>query len=170
MSDSHPALEFREAQRSLAIPISVTFAEWDKALALIPEIGGWLAERGIVPAGPLFFRYAVIGNMKDEPFDLEIGFPVASGVDGDERVRVGEIPAGIYATSIHTGHPDGLIGTCAGLLAWGGREGVCFASNPQDGREAWAGRYEFYLSDPDEVPDMHDWQTEVAFLTQGQTP
>ena len=167
MSDSQPVLEFREAQPCLSIPISVTVAEWGQALACIPEIGAWLGAHGIDPAGPLFFRYAVIGNMKDEPFDLEIGFPVASVVEGDDRVRAGEIPAGIYVTSIHSGHPDGLVGTCAALLAWGEREGVRFASHPRDGREAWTGRYEFYLSDPDDVPDMNDWQTEVAFLTHG---
>lgn len=162
-----PALEHREAQSCVYIPISVPFSGWGKANALVPEILAWMGKHGVTPAGPLFYRYAVIGDMKEEPFDLEIGFPVANGTEGDDRVLVGEIQAGIYAVSTHTGHPDGLFDTCVELLEWGEREGVQWDTRPEHGRTAWEGRYEFYHSNPDEVPDMNDWQTEVAFLTRG---
>ncbi|HWV23379.1 MAG TPA: GyrI-like domain-containing protein [Thermomicrobiales bacterium] len=167
MSDSHPALEFREEQPCVFIPISVPLSEWGKTIPLVPEIAQWLGKRGVEPAGAPFYRYLTIGDMQKDAFDLEIGWPVVEAMEGDERVRAGVIPGGVYATSIHTGHPDSLVGTCAGLLAWGEQEGVQFDVQTADGREVWAGRFEFYLSDPADVPDMNDWQTDVAFLTKG---
>ena len=166
MIKTEPALEFREAQPCIAIAISVPMKEWGRANALIPEILGWMSQHGVAPAGPLFYRYHVIGSM-EEPFDLEIGFPVAQAVRGDDRVKPGVIPDGIYATMVHHGHPDSLHKTCAALEAWGASEGVTFARGDADGRITWSGRYEFYLSDPAVAPDLNEWVTEVAYLTDG---
>lgn len=163
---TQPALEYREAEPCVYIPISVTLMEWDQANALVPEILGWMDQRGVEPAGPLFYRSLVIGDM-ETPYDLEIGFPVAVEVSGDDRVRTGEMPAGIYATLVHQGHPDGLFDASAALESWSERKGVTLAMRERDGRDVWAGRYERFLSNPDEVPDLNEWTTEVAYLTEG---
>jgi hypothetical protein len=49
----------------------------------------------------------------------------------------------------------------ADLLEWAGEKGIAWKMN---GRE-WAGRVEWYLSDPARQPDMSTWTTEIAFLT-----
>lgn len=163
---AEPALEFREAQPCVYVPISVPLSRWAEANALVPEVLQWILGRGIALAGPLFYRYWTIGIM-DEPFDLEVGFPVADAVAGDGRVRAGLIPAGTYATLTHHGHPHGLHDTCLALERWGERQGVRWAIEHRDGRGVWNGRYEFYLSNPQEVPDWNDWETKVAYLTEG---
>jgi effector-binding domain-containing protein len=164
MIQVEPALEFREEQPCVAIPVPIN--EWGRANALVPEVLNWMSQHGIAPAGPLFYRYRVVGGM-DEPSDLEIGFPVAEEVIGDDRVRPGVIPAGIYATLVHHGHPDSLHETCAALESWAGKQGVTFAQRDHNGRAIWKGRYEFYLSSPADQPDPTSWTTEVAYLTRG---
>ena len=87
------------------------------------------------------------------------GVPVASQVEGDDQVRTGLLPAGRYATVVHTGHPDTLVTATRDLLDWAAERGFDWDA---DGN-TWGCRLEEYLSDPDEVPDMNEWQTRLAF-------
>jgi effector-binding domain-containing protein len=91
--------------------------------------------------------------------ELETGVPVAGQVEGDDQVRTGLLPAGRYATVVHTGHPDTLVTATRGLLDWAAERGFDWDA---DG-STWGCRLEEYLSDPDEVPDMNEWQTRLAF-------
>jgi len=84
---------------------------------------------------------------------------VASTVEGDEQIQAGVLPAGDYATVVHTGHPDTLITATRDLLNWAEKEGLDWDA---DGR-TWGCRLEEYLSDPAEVSDMNQWQTRLAF-------
>lgn len=125
------------------------------------EVLGWLAERGIEPVGPVFFKYNVI-NMPG-PMHLEAGVPIAERVEGDDAVRTGELPAGRYVTVRHVGHPDSLMQATGDLLAWAEGEGLEFDQWEASEGHTWASRTEWYYSDPVEVPDLNDWETELAF-------
>lgn len=125
------------------------------------EVYQWVAEHGLTPAGPVFWRYLVI-DMERE-LVIEVGVPLASEAVGDERVDTGILPAGRYATAIHHGHPDGLLGATAALLEWADAQGLVWDKTDVDGAEHWACRLENYLSDPSEEPDMNEWRTELAF-------
>lgn len=160
---TEPKLETRPEQPCVAVPISVPMKEWGKAVALVDDVFGWLAERDIPPAGPLFFRYLTIGDM-ETPFDLEIGVPVAEHIEGDDRVTAGSVPAGTYATLIHHGHPDKLHDSCLALEDWANGEGIRFQTVEENGETVWSGRFEFYLTNPADEPDMDKWSTEVAYL------
>ena len=164
---TEPALEQRAAQPVVLIPITVTMAQWGQANALVPELFAWLGQRGLTPAGPLFYRYLIVGDLGvdgDAPFRLEIGIPVARAVEGDDRVVSGEIPAGTYATITHHGHPDQLEQTCGRLEAWAAQEDITFATTDEGYDDVWGGRYEFFLTDPDVEPDLNNWKIEVAYL------
>jgi effector-binding domain-containing protein len=95
----------------------------------------------------------------DNELELEAGVPVASLVEGTGEIRPGVLPAGRYATVVHTGHPDTLVTATRDLLEWAAERDLEWDS---DG-ETWGCRLEEYLSDPDEVPDMREWQTRLAF-------
>ena len=71
----------------------------------------------------------------------------------------GVLPAGRYATVVHTGHPDTLVTATRDLLDWADQRGLDWDN---DGR-TWGCRLEEYLSDPAEVPDMGKWETRLAF-------
>ncbi|MFC8798693.1 GyrI-like domain-containing protein [Promicromonospora sp. NPDC057138] len=156
-------VETRPETPTAGITGTFTMTELAQVADRIPEIVGWLAERGTHPAGPPFFRYRVIDMAAH--LSVEAGFPVPDDVAlasaGD--VTVGTIPAGRYVTTVHRGHPDGLADATGALLKWAAAEGLTFDRHDTDAGDAWAGRFEFYLTDPAEQPDMAEWDTELAF-------
>jgi effector-binding domain-containing protein len=130
--------------------------------AAFPELFGWLADRGIQPAGPPFIRYHAI----DMParLDVEFGIPLAAAAQGDDRVRPGVLPAGRYVTLRHTGPYDGLIASNAALQDWAEARDITFDSRDTDHGEAWHSRVEHYLTDPSAEPDPAKWQVDIAYL------
>lgn len=163
MTTSPPILKQRDEQPYVAIPISVALKDWDQALALVPELFGWMGQKDITPAGHLFYRYWTIGDL-DAAFELEVGIPVESVAVGDGRVIAGSIPAGTYANIVHTGHPDGVLEALPALEAWAEREGIDLDKRQVDDTKVWGGRFEFYLTDPAVEPDLEKWSIEIAFL------
>ena len=121
------------------------------------EVFGWLAARSIEPVDALFFKYDVVDM--ENGLVMEIGVPVADRLDGEGEIISGVLPAERYASSTHFGHPDGLMKATGDLLDWAGEQGVEWDA---DGNN-WASRLEVYKSDPAEVPDMNDWETELLF-------
>src|SRR5687767_11212199 len=108
------AIEERTAQPYVTIRRTITMQTFPEIADRMPGLFEWLAERGIAPAGPPFFRYLVI-DMERE-LDVEAGVPVAAPVDGDGEVLAGVLPAGRYAATTHVGHPDELIAVTGALL------------------------------------------------------
>jgi DNA gyrase inhibitor GyrI len=129
----------------------------------------WLGQKGVECAGqPPFFRYWVIGDM-DNKFELEVGVPVRNAVSGDGRVIAGSIPGGTYATLVHTGHPDRLIHSLTALQDWGISQGLEWNNRREGNDEVWGGRFEFYLTNPAEQPDLEQWSIEIAYQVRDDT-
>ena len=160
-----PQSTVRAEQPYAAIPIKVTFREWGQANAPVAEVFGWLERNRITPAGPLFYRYRVIGGM-DEKFDIEVGVPVAAPITGDGRVKADSIPGGPYAVLTHNGHPDRFQESFAVLEEWAKRQNVRWANRVEDGVEVWGGRFEFFLTNPADQPDPEQWSAEIAWLVE----
>jgi effector-binding domain-containing protein len=123
----------------------------------IDEVTGWLAAREIAPNDAPFFKYDAVDM--ENGLVLEIGFPVDDLTHGEGEIVTGVLPAGRYATSTYHGHPDGLVDATRDLLAWADEQGLEWDA---DGTN-WTARLEIYKSDPREVPDMNDWETELQF-------
>lgn len=163
--DDHIIIE-RVAQPYAGITSFVAVGSLGTAADRIPEVFAWLGVRGVAPAGAPFFRYDVIDM--ERGFTVTVGVPVAAiGAEEPGEVAYGVLPAGRFASTIHVGPPDSLVGATRDLLDWADREGLRFTVEPGDGGEHWACRLESYLSDPTEVPDVNEWQTELAFLLAG---
>lgn len=162
MKTNPPKLERRREQSYVAIKAHATRAELSTKLPpLIGELAGWLAARGVKPMGAPFYRYLVIDQ--NEGFDIEVGLPVSSPVQGDGRVDVGVIPAGCYAVTTHIGSYDRLQDATAILKKWAAENDVRWDTSENESR--WGARLETYLTDPSEVPDPQKWQTEIAIRT-----
>lgn len=162
MTITEPKLEYRDEQPYLAIRVRMPMQELGNiAPPLNGEVLEYLEQRGITPSGPPFFRYLVV-EMELE-LELEVGSPVAQAITGNERVVGGVFAAGRYATMRHVGHPSELQAATAHLLAWAEEHQILWQAS--DDQKNWAARIEFYLSDPDEQPDLTKWETELAFLT-----
>ncbi len=165
---SEPTLEQRPEQPYAAIKVLVTMAEMgDVVPPLNGEVFGWLTRHGATPAGPPFWKYNVIDMARQ--LEIEAGVGVEQPITGDDRVIAGILPAGTYATSLHVGHPDGLIDATKDLLDWGAKEGITWDKSDSAEGERWAARLEFYLTNPDDEPDMAKWETQLAFRVADQT-
>lgn len=156
--NENPTIQTRIDQPYAAIPVSVRMEELSTVVPpLTDRVFEWLAAHGIAPAGPPFWRYVVVDM--ETKLDLETGVAVSTPVEGDGEIRTGILPAGRYATVVHTGHPDTLVTATGDLLEWAAKHDLAFDANGN----RWRCRLEEYLSDPAAVPDMEQWQTRLAF-------
>jgi effector-binding domain-containing protein len=113
------------------------------------EIMQHLGPKGIQPTGPPF---AIYYNMDMTNLDVEMGFPVASSVEGAGRVKSSKLPGGRAAVTIHVGPYEKIDEAYNGLMAFVKEKGL----------ETDVFSYEFYLNDPrEEKPE--DLQTEIYF-------
>jgi effector-binding domain-containing protein len=153
-----PRVDLRPEQPTLGIrtvvPMRVMSANVGKLLA---ELRRWADQHGVQPAGPSFLRLHVI-DMAGE-MDIEVGFPVAEPLAGDERVRPGSLPVGRYASLVYTG--AGIAGNKA-LLVWAREQGLRFDRWDDPKGDAFRSRIESFLTDPQAEPRKTKWQTEVA--------
>jgi hypothetical protein len=85
--------------------------------------------------------------------------PVASKLPGDGRVKPGVLPAGNYASLIYIGH--GLTGNKT-LLNWARDNNLVWDRWEDEKGDAFAARYEAYLTDPNIEPRKTKWEIELA--------
>jgi effector-binding domain-containing protein len=96
--------------------------------------------------------------------EIDVSVPVATVVTGDNLITADILPAGRYATLIHTGPYEGLMQATSRLLDWAENKGFLWDKWPAGLKgEAWRAHIENYLTDPTKEPDSAKWQTELAF-------
>ena len=156
-----PSVIDRDEQPYVGIRRAVTMQTFPEIADRMAGIYGWLAERGLEPAGPPFFRYLVIDM--DRELVVEAGFPVAAPVEGDGEVFYDVLPAGRYVSVTHVGHPSELMGVTAELNAWADAQGLRWDVEQTPDGDRFASRLEIYKTDPRVQPDMSKWETELAF-------
>ncbi len=157
-----PSIVERKAQPYAAVAGIVSMAHIAQIADRFGEVFAFVAEQGMQPAAPPFLKYDVFHP--DGRLEIEAGVPVAlQGKDSGEFFFAA-LPAGRYATLIHTGPYDGLMGATEQLLQWVGGRGQTFDVHVlDDGSERWASRVEFYPTDPREEPDQSKWVAHLAF-------
>lgn len=160
-----PKVEDRDEQHFVGIRTQVPMKKFSKVIPqLHGEVFDWLEKQGVTPSGAPFVRFHVI-NMEAQ-MDIEMGVPVARPLQGDGQVAAGVIPAGKYASLVYTGLKNGIKGNGA-LLDWGAKQGLVWDRWDDENGDAFGGRYESYLTDPAEEPDVTKWDTEVAIRLAG---
>ncbi len=163
-----PSFIERNEQAYVGIVAKVTMRDiGPTARTLLPELYGWLAKRGIAPAGPPFFRYNVIDMARE--IEIDFGVPTHDLVDGDARVEARRLPAGRYASLVFRGPYERLIDANAVLIGWAKECGVRWDSDETDAGERFACRLEIYRTDPATEPDPAKWETEVAIRMAEQS-
>lgn len=161
---TEPKLEDRKEQPYVAVRTQVTMNTLDTAIPQgIGEVAAWLGKQGIAPAGAPFIRYLVIDM--EALLEIEVGFPVANSLPGDDDVRAGVLPAGQYASLIYTNIDKGIEANYE-LLKWGAAKGLVWDKWETEKGDAFGARFEAFLTNPDEEPDRTKWQTEVAIKVE----
>ena len=160
MKMTEPKLDERKEQPYMGIRL---LTHPSKLSEVIPQshqqVFAFLSEQGVAPAGPPFIRYHVIDMQ--EQFDISLGVPVASAIEGRGAVRPAVFPAGRYAALIYTGIENGIPANGA-LIEWGAQHGLEWDRHEEAGGDAFVSRYESFMTDPADEPDMSKWETEVA--------
>jgi hypothetical protein len=90
---TEPKIEHRQEQPYVGLRAQVTMQELAKLLPpLWGEVYGWLANKGIKPAGAPLWRYRVIDMTAK--LEIDVGVPVATPVKGDGRITADTLSAG----------------------------------------------------------------------------
>ena len=135
----------RRVQKS---EISATLGE------LLGGAFGHATKSGAALAGPPLCRYR---EFTSGGMTLEAGVPVAVPAAGEGDVMAGTLPAGPVASTIHTGPYDSLSEAYTALEKW------IAESDSEPAGDPW----EVYLTDPGEVPNPADWQTQINWPVSG---
>jgi effector-binding domain-containing protein len=164
---AEPRLEDRKERPYAAVRTQVPIPFGGLLPGLWGEAAGFLEKRGLSPSGPPFIRY--LTTDMTTKLNIEVGYPLDAPARGEGRVTTGLLPAGRYVVVLYTGPYDQLVEVTAGLLEWAKKKGIDWRTQKGKKVERWAGRLEWYLTDPAAEPDPWKWQTELAFLT-AQSP
>jgi AraC family transcriptional regulator len=139
----------RPAQPILFIRRRVARGELQATLA---ECFGKLFEHGqkagLAIAGFPLARYVTTGPGL---WTVESAIPLAAPANGEGEMQAGFLHAGAVALGIHGGVYDDLHGTHAAIERWIEEKGYRVAGPP----------WEWYVTDPGELPNPADWRTEV---------
>ncbi len=125
----------------------------DQLAEMLPAVFAHVMGAGLTMAGPPTVRH-----LEQSPafVTLEAGIPLAEIPDpppADSGIEIGSLPGGPAAVTVHTGPYDGLGEAHAAVDRWLAAEGRTTGGAP----------WEVFLTDPGEVPDPADWQTEVVW-------
>lgn len=148
-----------DEQTTIAVRLETTQARLTYVFdAELPRIARVMEDVGAQMAGAPFARYHHFGP---DRVDLELGAPIAFVTAGlqpisgrpDGIIGSSTLPAGPVAVTVHTGPYDGLPEAYDGLAAWIRAEGHTAGDGP----------WEVYLSDPSQVADPTDLETEIVW-------
>lgn len=125
---------------------------------LLQELRMWTEESDTETVGHGFLRLHVIDMAG--PMDLEVGYFTRGPCEGGGRVQPGSMPAGRYATLTYRDH---AMRANRALIEWARDNGVEFDRHEEPAGDAFACRYEAYLTDPRDEPRKTKWDVELAF-------
>ena len=91
-------------------------------------------------------------NMDMQDLDVEIGYPVGKAIQGKDEIKQSEIPYGRYAACLYTGSYSKMESAYNAISEW----------MKENGYTPTGVVYEFYLNDPQEIPE-DELQTRIMF-------
>jgi DNA gyrase inhibitor GyrI len=164
---TEPQIQQRDALPYVAIRSEVTNGIPAVVDHTFPRLFAWLGEHGIAPAGPPFIRFLEV-DRQGEPLEIEVAAPVAEGAEPGGSVTAGILPAGRYATLLHSGpyrHDDvqDLGDAQAALRSWTEQQGIVTGRTSERGT-ALACCVEHYRVGPPMEQDWTKWETDLAYL------
>lgn len=152
MSAPAITLTHTEVQPAAVIHLTIPRDEIQTAMGpAIAEVIEAVISQGIGPAGPVFAHHF---GMEPGIFNFHVGVPVHGPVTPAGRVKAAELPAAQVARTVYTGPYEGL------GEAWERFVDQLKAGGYQLGPSLW----ERYLTDPPQVPDASQHQTELNHI------
>jgi len=114
-----PAFEVQvatlEPVRALVLPMKGSYSQHPDAFG---RLGGFLAQRGVEPAGPPFGRYFSDPSVGEANLLWEVGFPVPADAAAKAPFEIRELPATLTAVHLHRGPIEELGTAWAQMIQW----------------------------------------------------
>jgi len=152
----------RPAHPYIYVPFTVTMQQMQRpAEQGFPKLFEHIDKHGLKPVGAPFYNYRRIDM--ENTLDVEAGIALQSPAEASDSVKTGTLPGGKFLSVSWHGHPDGLITVTGLLIGWSRLTGQDFDMHAESDGDHFACRLELYESDPDTVPDMNNWVTQLAF-------
>lgn len=123
--------------------------------SILPEVMGYLGEKGILPDGPPFARYF---EFRSDFVDMEVGFPISSIHTGepvapdDQRIVSDELPECRAAVVEHRGSYQAIHGAYMAIEEW----------MKGSGEEAGGAPWEVYVVAMADTEDVDALRTEIV--------
>jgi hypothetical protein len=131
---------------------------------LLQELRTWIEESDTETIGHGFLRLHVIDM--DGPMNLEVGYFTRGPCQGGAGSSPGWMPEGRYATLTYRDHS---LRANRALIEWARDNGVGFDRHDEPEGDAFACRYEAYLTDPSDEPRKTKWDVELAIRIADQS-
>lgn len=157
-----PKTENRKPQAYIYVPFTVTMEQMQKpAKDGFPQLFAHIDKHGLTAVSPPFYNYRRIEM--SSTLDVEAGIAVEAKSPEEGQVRAGTLPGGNFLGLTWIGHPDKLVTVTGMLIGWADHTKQPFDMEARPDGDHFACRLEIYESDPDEVPDLDEWMTTLAF-------
>jgi effector-binding domain-containing protein len=104
-----------EPVHAVVLPMKGSYAQHQQAFE---RLGGYLAGRGVAPAGPPFGRYFSDPSVGEANLVWEVGFPVAAAVTAEAPFETRDLPAALTAVRVHRGPLEELGTAWAAFIQW----------------------------------------------------
>jgi effector-binding domain-containing protein len=140
----------RSAQPALVIRTRTPVANLPQVIG--QAYGAIMAHAGQLGAQPSGAPYVAYHNMDMDDLDLEIGFPFAQELAGNDPVLAGEIPGGKAVTVLHTGPYEAMVAAYEAVQTY----------MEANGYVPTGVVYESYLNSPETTPPA-GLQTQIVF-------
>lgn len=117
---------------------------------------GELERLQVTPAGPPVVVYCAMDSSDDDTddcFTIETGWPVERPVAAGSGFTNSATPGGLVAATTLFGSYDGISDAYVELAKW----------VQENGYEGAGPAFDIYVTDPQEVPDPKDYQTEIIW-------
>lgn len=153
MLNDHSYLQ-SQAEPAAVIHITVPSDQIQEVMGpAIHEVIKAVTEQGIGPKGAVFAHHF---GMTPGIFNFEVGVPISGTLKPIGRVKAGELPASLVASTIYTGPYEGLGN------AWGEFQKKIEA----EGRTLGASLWERYFYGPESTGDSSTYRTELNQTVQ----
>jgi effector-binding domain-containing protein len=161
--DPEPRIEYRPEHHYAAIRLQVPIPFGKFLSPAWSKIHNWLAGQGMAH-GPAIIRY--LTTDMSAKLDIDVGFVIDRAIPGSDGILVDVLPAGQYATLLHTGSykGKGVYKANVAIIGWAMVNGVRWKTSMIDGVEWWESRLEWYFSNPAVDLDPKTYLTELTFM------
>ena len=131
--------------RAASIRVKTTLPQvTSKVVQLLTETNDFLNSAGIEPTGPGFAIYYEVGDFL---VDVEVGYPVDAEIEGNDRVKQGELPGGKAAMTLYKGPHKEMPAAHRAVHGWMNEHGVESTGGPT---------LEIFLTDLRELAEGED--------------